>query len=66
MYIVYLTFSPLKIHPCTCLEASDNGFSIECTNINLASLSVALASLNNDKLPIDKLLIDQSHFGIKY
>lgn len=55
----------MKIHPCNCTDASDIGVSIECTNINLASLSLALASLANDKLPIHKLIIDQSHFGME-
>jgi len=41
-----------NIHPCECLEGSDEGISVVCDNTNLASMSVGLSLLEQTKMKV--------------
>lgn len=50
------------IQPCKCLKESDVGVTIFCENTNLASLSISLGNLAVEKIPIEELRVEKSHF----
>lgn len=58
----FIFHRPLTIHPCNCTKSTASGLSIECENTNLASLSVALSNIAEQKFDVWSLVINKSHF----
>lgn len=56
----------LYLYPCNCTEPGDRGITVICQNANLASISVGLKNLADQKIPIEKLEISRCNILGKY
>lgn len=46
-----------QIWPCICLTATDDGVSLHCEDVSLATLSAALTSLSKLEIPLESIRI---------
>lgn len=51
------------LFPCVCTASGDRGIRVLCENSNLASLSVGLKNLAEEKLQVEELTISRCDIG---